>query len=346
MTMRKIFVSGEGVRAAITGALVTRLCAGPDCEVHIISDPVRLAPRVVMRPDVYRYHGEIGLEPQSLANLPNVTAVFAVAAPTPNGTVQIPYAGFGEPLLGVEFHHLLSRAKHFEAQPDLQEFSPSIVLQRDAPNLDLAQASQLPIPFGIAVPCADYVNMLLSHAQNFGGKISARPNLSVDRADLVIDCSPLYNATGWEGGTVSIGLRDSLDGIEWQHLYNNVKRAVDLAAGSSEQMESQREFNRLAAAEHERILDFEELFKLADPQASDRSALRRKIEVFEACGRIPMEDYEVFGQPEWLAAFWGTGLRPKRYNRMADAFSQAEITDWIARVQRQIAQLAATGASK
>ena len=47
--------------------------------------------------------------------------------------------------------------------------------------------------------------------------------------------------------------------------------------------------------------------------------LRRKIELFRACGRFFRDDDELFVEPNWIAVFLGQGVWPERYDPLVDA---------------------------
>ena len=106
------------------------------------------------------------------------------------------------------------------------------------------------------------------------------------------------------------------------------------------------EFNRLTNAEAERMTDFRSLLNQADLKDCSRSALRRKIDVFTACGRIPTEDYEVYMPQEWLAALWMRELRPRRHEKLAERMPESDLLNWIAALHTRVQSILPNGAAR
>ncbi|MEP0391796.1 MAG: tryptophan 7-halogenase [Erythrobacter sp.] len=342
MSARRVIIRGESLRAAIAGSLVARACSGLNLEVHIEFLPLQMRTEAgegetfVLRPDVHRFHGELGLDAATLHSLPHAAPCFAVTAGSSSGEASLPFANFGQARAGIEFHQLWTRASGAGLQPDLLKFSPSIALQNAAESMDLRKAYKLSLPFGLTLPTAHYADLLMALAKQAGAFVHDGLGKQVTDADLIIDCSPTGAANGWSANRLAIAEISGVPGLEWQYLYQNSKRAVSLGIGSLECDAARSEFNRLTKEEVERIADFHELLKRDDLQETTRPALKRKIDVFEACGRIPMEDYEVAQPCEWLAALWARGLRPRRCDRRAEALSLAELRQFLDKLREQV----------
>ncbi len=341
MSAERILVRGTPVQAGVIGAyLASRwLAAGRALELAIDPEDNTAAP-FVTRPSIHRLHGEIGLPTDQLFARCGGSPVLAAEAQTADGSsVQLPFSAFGVPRGGLEFHQYWLRASRLSEQADLTEFSLSLALQNAAHKPPLAQLAQLPVEFGIAFDRAAYGNALLSFAKAGGASVVESGNEQEQDADLVIQCSPDAGAPKWHGQELTIALESDIPGLEWHHLSSAARRFASLAAPLSNCAPEQAEWTRLAVAENERVADMRELLSINDPLASSRPALQRKAEVFVACGRIPTEDYEVFTPPEWLAALWARGVRPRRSDRMAERLPDAQLLDWLDQLRGQIASL-------
>lgn len=319
MSSRRILVRGPAVRAGIVGALVARRCAGPDCAVLVDAhaEPEGTM-TMLLRPDWQRFHHEIGLGPETLG-----AARPAFVTQPGDDRPAIPFAPFGMARGGAEFHHHWLRANTISEQPPLTEFSPAIALERR--TLSLLEAGQTAIDFGLTIPRDTYAEVLLRHASSLG----AQPINGKADADLTIDCGTADQAGGWTGDTIAVGAFPQVPGLEFQGLYNAATRLLALGAGPESSEAERREFNWLSAEEMERMADIDEALTVPSLDAASRPSLRRKIDLFAACGRIAREDFEVFAAHEWLALFWGRGLRPARYDRLADATSEAQLLAWL-----------------
>lgn len=337
MTRRRILVVGEGVRAAIVGALVARRCVSEQCEVTIagLAD-ANERDAILARPDHRRFHDELGLEPGILMKgVAGIRPAFVADVEGPSGNIAVPFAPYGVARAGVDFHQFWLRADALTSQPELEDFSPSIAFARSRGVTTLAAAARLPLDYGLSIERGAYAAILLRHAQSLGAIVT--DTRSEDACDLVIDCSVHGgHEIGWHGRHIRIATQSAIPGAEWQGQYNAAKRFLALSSDSSDSAAEQREYNRLAAAEADRLADFEGLLLAENPEETARPAVKRKIEVFSACGRIPTEDYEVFAPHEWLAALWSRGFRPARYDRMADAMPKAKLLAWLEQLHSQV----------
>jgi tryptophan 7-halogenase len=113
------------------------------------------------------------------------------------------------------------------------------------------------------------------------------------------------------------------------------------------------EYNRLTIMEHERIRDFLILHYKATSrddsplwrycaQMSIPDTLRAKIELFEACGRVPLLEEEHFGEESWLSVLFGQDLRPADYDPLADVADIDVVTGAFAQLQGAIHNAVAT----
>ena len=317
---------------------------------------------IVARPDHMRFHAEIGLPLEALIKSGTAQPVLAPRFSSASGPISVPFAPVAAPHEGVEFHHfwLRHRAIAGDEASDLFDLSPAIALDHSvgagAPRWDAVLKGGL--AFGLRLERGRYAGALLQLAQRAGALVDAgkagdhAPDEHGDLAgDLVIECGPERSGGGaqaeagaWSNGRLTLPCTlpctSTLPGAEWQVCVNAARRFVGLSAPLANSANEQREYTRLAQQEAQRIADMDALLQESDPLASHtfastHPALARKLALFAACGRIPTEDFEVFTPLEWLAAMWGRGVRPRRYDRMANRMPQQQLIEWLASLKRQ-----------
>ncbi|KEO89856.1 hypothetical protein EH31_11935 [Erythrobacter longus] len=338
MSEETILVKGPALRVAIVGAFLARRWLGNHRSLFLAPDSLDALPATILaRPDHMRFQAEIGLGLDALIKAAGAKPAFAPSYKSASGPLNLPFAPIGQSQGGVEFQHFWMRANNAAPQADLLAFSPAIVLEQSDDNPSLQALQKSAPPFGLELQASQYVRGILGLAASAGAVVQAADQ-ELPKADLTIDCAGVA-APSWAQGSLSLLEEQALPGLEWQVSVNAVRRFVALSADLSNHANEAREYTRLARQEAERIADMEALLSATDPRETERPALRRKVELFEACGRIPTQDFEVFTPPEWLAALWGRDLRPRRYDRMADRLPQAQLMNWIADLQRQCEQL-------
>jgi tryptophan 7-halogenase len=107
------------------------------------------------------------------------------------------------------------------------------------------------------------------------------------------------------------------------------------------------EYNRLTAAEHERIRDFLILHFKATQRGDSAfwnhcrelaipDTLRAKVDLFRCCGRMAMLDDEHFGEDSWLTLFVGQNLEPRDYDPLADVLDLQEARAALLRMRSLI----------
>ncbi len=341
MSTERILVRGSPLQAGVIGAYLASRWLGPGRSLELaVGTEDKATGSFATRPSVHRFHAEMGLPIDQLFARCGGSPILAAETRTADGAaVQLPFSAFGVPRGGVEFHQYWLRASRLSQQADLTEFSLSLALQNAAHKPPLAQLEQLPVDFGIAFDRSAYGNALLSFAKAGGASVIEASSEQAQSASLVIQCSSDAQAPKWQGQELNIAQQSGISGLEWHALSSATRRFANLAAPLSDCVPEQAEWTRLALAQRERMADMQELLNIEDPLASTRPALQRKAEVFAACGRIPTEDYEVFTPPEWLAALWARGVRPRRSDRMAERLTDSQLLDWLDQLRGQIASL-------
>ncbi len=334
MSADRIIVCGPAVRVGIVGAYLAARWASEGRELVIVAEDEETDEAVLLRPGFERFHGEVGLAPDTLSG---AAPALATSVPTHDGVIEFPFSPFGMANAGVDFHHYWQRAGKVSEQPGLPEFSLALALADKAERADL---SKLPVAVGLRISRRAYSQALLSLAERHGAQLDPVFDASVSEHSLLVDCRNSNARPRWEGTQLVVASDHDIDGIESAICIGAARRLVALMADLGNNSAEQAEYNRLAEQEVERIADMRELLACVDPRSTSRQALKRKVDLFEACGRIPTEDFEVFLPPEWLAALWSRGVRPRRHDRMASAMPEADLLQWLAALRRQIGEIA------
>ena len=325
-------IRGRGVEPFIVGALIARWCRGGGTRITVAAQlETAVGQPGLLRPSFHRFHAEIGLAPGDLDR------AGAVAAPLTHCSagIVLPFEPFGLVRNGVEFHQHWLRARNIGEPSDLSAYSPSFAMARFTRGMSCKDAMQMPFETGLLVDPSRYAALLEARLLAYGGTVEVADTDS--DADLIFDCSPGDSAVRWTGNRIAIGSPYSIPGVAFHVCLEGARRWLALSAKTDESEAEEREFNRLSRAEADRIADMEDLLFAADPASTTRPALARKIAVFNACGRIPNEDYEVFAQHEWLAALLARGFLPARHDRLADAMPEGDLLDWLAMLRRKLA---------
>lgn len=137
----------------------------------------------------------------------------------------------------------------------------------------------------------------------------------------------------WIGNCIAIGLSaTTLEPLEASGLHlvqSGVSRLIGLFPAGAAMTASATEYNRLMAAEADRLRDLMILHYRANGRTGEPlwDALRNtpppdelahKIRMFAARGRVSLYDEETFEDPSWIAVFFGQGIVPQRYHPLAD----------------------------
>jgi len=328
MSAQRIVVQGPPLRAGIIGAYLA--CAGAKVIIALVGEEPTGS--VLLRPELDRIHAEIGLKSQKL---PGASKALGMMALVPEGPVTLPFSPYGMANAGVDFHHYWKRASALRSQPELGDYSLALALAGKADRVDL---SRLPLKVGTRLSRPTYAKALLELAQQSGAKVTTA--FDPREGDLIVDCGATDASPYWQGHRVRVASDGDLEGIEPTICFNAAKRLLALSADNAKNPAEQAEYTRLAQLEVERIEDMRVLLACEDPRATNRPSLKRKVDLFAACGRIPTEDFEVFSQPEWLAALIARGVRPRRHDRLANTMPEASLLEWLTALRQQINQIA------
>jgi tryptophan halogenase len=144
------------------------------------------------------------------------------------------------------------------------------------------------------------------------------------------------------------GALDTLESTGLHLVQTGITRLLTLFPVTRYSPPDIEEYNRLTAAEHERIRDFLILhFKATQRRDAPfwnqcrelkvPDTLHAKIELFRRCGRIAMLDDEHFSEDSWLALFCGQNLDPQDYDPLADVLDEGEVRAALSRMRSMIA---------
>jgi tryptophan 7-halogenase len=113
------------------------------------------------------------------------------------------------------------------------------------------------------------------------------------------------------------------------------------------------EYNRQTIEELENARDFAILHYKANGRVGEPfwdecramavpERLAHKIELYQSTGRLALHDEESFEASDWIALFDALGLKPNRYDAMADAIEPARIADYLQQVRTAMLKAIAT----
>jgi tryptophan halogenase len=137
----------------------------------------------------------------------------------------------------------------------------------------------------------------------------------------------------WSKNVVAMGLAsgflEPLESTSIMLIQTGIARLIEMFPSRDFDPILEEEYNRMCIREYEKVRDFiilhyclsrrndSELWRyVANMELPD--SLRRKIEIFEARGIVPLEGDESFHEPSWVAILFGQEHLPKRYDPMVD----------------------------
>jgi tryptophan halogenase len=159
----------------------------------------------------------------------------------------------------------------------------------------------------------------------------------------------------WIGNVVAIGLAagflEPLESTSIHLIQTGIRRLLALFPDRNFDPLLADEFNRITAAEWERVRDFiilhyhlntrpEPLWRAAAAMAVPEP-LQRKIAQFRATGRLVADFQELFANPGWLSVHIGQGNWPQSYDALVDARGHVDAAAMLAGMKRVIAEAAA-----
>jgi tryptophan halogenase len=154
------------------------------------------------------------------------------------------------------------------------------------------------------------------------------------------NCVALGDAAGSPG---------PLPGADLHLVQTGVRRLLSLFPHGQDDGAAVREYNRLTAAEAERLRDFTLVQYRANGRRGDPvwdacregplpDPLAYKLRLFESRGRTPMLEEETFPEASWAAVLLAEGDRPRRYDAQADAAPEAQLKQTLSRMRQAMSQ--------
>jgi len=157
----------------------------------------------------------------------------------------------------------------------------------------------------------------------------------------------------WKGNCVALGFAsgflEPLESTGLQLIQNGLGRLIEFFPDRNFDPRVTAEYNRLMALEWERIRDFiiahycvsqrpEPMWQEARAMEIPDS-LRYKLDIWQACGQVPLLDGESYLEPSWAAILLGNGMVPARHDPLADAMPLAALQAAMARRREDLARL-------
>ncbi|MGQ7829716.1 tryptophan halogenase family protein [Altererythrobacter sp. Z27] len=163
------------------------------------------------------------------------------------------------------------------------------------------------------------------------------------------DPRPIRFTTGrreqfWANNCVAIGLSsgflEPLESTSIHLIQSNVSRLIELFPRQHVRAADRDEYNRRTIHEFEQIRDFlilhyhqtgredSEFWKYCRNMEIPEP-LARKIDLFEASGRIGRDVDDLFRDASWVQVMLGQGIMPQDYNPMADQLSDAQLGQFM-----------------
>lgn len=144
----------------------------------------------------------------------------------------------------------------------------------------------------------------------------------------------------WNGNCVALGLAagfmEPLESTSLHLVQSAIFRFLSLMPlSSTPDPSAQEEFNRLSIAEFEQIRDFIILHYVANTRdepfwrdcrtMSIPDSLAHRLELFRARGKVARHDGQLFSEASWVAVMLGQGVRPQRWDPLADVIPMADL---------------------
>ena len=356
--LKRIVIIGDGLRAALPAAYLAARCGASGSQIQVIPscEGAIDTGMVSARPNIRHLHQLLKIPEVQILGPAQGQRAYAMDVNLGRSGLITPFGAYGRAHKGAAFSHLHTRLSQLQSVPDLQHYNINLrlhALGAKAPFLPKAD-------FGYVFPRPVYAALLRHHAQAKGAVFMNSSFVSVNKkgssdyiesvktthgniiSDCVIDVTLSGKAdqvkpAAWHGNCLHINLDDDWPGIELYRLQAAMERLSDFMPDQSFNTHELAEYNRLAQLEGERISDMRAFVTKGLMAGEARTTLQRKIDLFLARGRIPLEDYEVFTAPEWRAAFMSQGLKPKYYDRLADVLSESELRNYVTLLDKDIA---------
>ncbi len=161
----------------------------------------------------------------------------------------------------------------------------------------------------------------------------------------------------WVKNVVALGLSsgflEPLESTSIHLIQNGIAKLLSMFPDRSFNPVLASEYNRKVRFDYERIRDFI-IFHYHANQRDDSpfwkrcremeipEALKAKIDIFKASGKIYRDQDELFVEIGWFQTMTGQNIVPETYHSMADVISRDELGEFMANVEAIIARAAAS----
>lgn len=161
----------------------------------------------------------------------------------------------------------------------------------------------------------------------------------------------------WNKNCVSLGLSsgfiEPLESTSLHLIQSGITRLVAMFPRREITQVEIDEYNRQSAIEFERIRDFIILHYHVNQRTDSEfwtycrtmqvpDALRRRIDLFAASGKIFREEDELFSKVAWLQVLIGQGVVPQDHHPVADLVSSGELENWLVNTKAGIEKAVGT----
>lgn len=178
--------------------------------------------------------------------------------------------------------------------------------------------------------------------------LPALANMSIAGDAVVSDLSQAIRRRAWVGNCVAIGdsafSLEPLDGAQLHIVHYCISQLMTLFPVEADAFPEAELYDRIIRRLAVNLRDFQVAhYKLNcrfDMPFWDRcrdapvpETLQRKLDLFAARGRVPLNDDEIFQEQDWESLFIGHGLMPQSYDPRVDAIPEQE---HIAQVQARL----------
>ncbi|HEX5682395.1 MAG TPA: tryptophan halogenase family protein [Ideonella sp.] len=157
----------------------------------------------------------------------------------------------------------------------------------------------------------------------------------------------------WNKNVVAVGLSsgflEPLESTSIHLIQSTIARLIGFFPDGGFDPVLVDEFNAQADFEMERIRDFIILHYHATERDDSPfwrhcrtmqipPTLQRKLDMWQAQGRLVRDNGELFTEPGWLQVLEGQGLLPRAYHPLVDVMPEGEVTDFVGRIQQVVSR--------
>ncbi len=346
--IRNITLMGAPLSCALAAAMIAaRLPAGA-CYLDVVLTGSDVKDIIYSRPDIRHVHQLLQITEGELRQKAGAQMVMALPYRSGSkGIIQAPLGAYGMPRRGCEFQHYWRRAfavskaqdmKHYnlalrlhdagyviaDTPPDLPILDPAYKFDTKAYGRLLMAIARETAPLNIY----NNKDVVLKAGQHgiYNLELSGQ-NYSADLIlDMRIESKPQNK---WMMNYLPIDIDDHLPGVLLHQVKTAIERLFSLWPDTAYNAAEPREYNRLTAEHIAHIDDMRALLSGDEKLALRRERIRRKINLFQSRGRLPLEDYDVFTKAEWISVLRGVGVMQMGYDRLADRESISDIQLWL-----------------